>query len=169
MKTAAPIILSPEERSTLDAWVRGRSLPMRLVQRARIIRMAAEGMQSQEIARELGVSRPTVQLWRQRFLAFRLVGLEKWVLGQLPLKLSGGEQQRVAIARALINTPSIILADEPTGNLDAGLTKEVMDLLVKVNNMGTTVIVATHDTTLVAQYQKRVLPLYKGRLAQGCS
>jgi transposase len=77
MKSATPIILSPEERSTLDAWVRGRSLPWRLVQRARIIRLAAEGIPSQEIARELGVSRPTVQLWRQRFLAFRLVGLEK--------------------------------------------------------------------------------------------
>ena len=77
MKTAAPIILSQEERGTLDIWVRGRSLPSRLVQRARIIRMAAEGMQSQDIARGLGVTRPTVQLWRQRFLAFRLVGLEK--------------------------------------------------------------------------------------------
>jgi len=77
MKTAAPIILSPEEYSTLDTWVRGRSLPLRLVQRARIIRMAADGMQSQVIARDVGVSKPTVQLWRQRFLAFRLVGLQK--------------------------------------------------------------------------------------------
>ena len=77
MKTAASIILSAEERSTIDAWVRGRRLPLRLVQRARIVQMAADGMQSQEIARDLGVTRPTVQLWRQRFLAFRLVGLEK--------------------------------------------------------------------------------------------
>jgi transposase len=77
MKIAAPIILSPEENSTLDTWVRGRSLPLRLVQRARIIRMAADGVQSQVIARDLGVSKPTVQLWRQRFLAFRLVGLQK--------------------------------------------------------------------------------------------
>jgi transposase len=77
MKTAAPIILSPEESSTLDTWVRARSLPLRLVQRARIIRMAAAGMQGQVIARNLGISKPTVQLWRQRFLAFRLVGLEK--------------------------------------------------------------------------------------------
>jgi transposase len=77
MKTAASIILSPEEGSTLDTWVRARSLPLRLVQRARIVRMAADGMQSQEIARSLGISRPTVQLWRQRFLAFRLVGLQK--------------------------------------------------------------------------------------------
>ena len=77
MRTATPIVLSPEEDSTLNAWVRGRSLPMRLVQRARIIRMAAYGRQSQEIARDLDISRPTVQLWRQRFLAFRLMGLEK--------------------------------------------------------------------------------------------
>ncbi len=77
MKTAALIMLSPEERSTLDMWVRARTLPVRVVQRARIIRMAADGMQSQEIARRLGISRPTVQLWRQRFLALRLVGLQK--------------------------------------------------------------------------------------------
>ncbi len=77
MRTAARIILSPEEHSRLDAWVRARSLPLRVVQRARIIRMAADGMQSQEIARDLGIARPTVQLWRQRFLAFRLAGLER--------------------------------------------------------------------------------------------
>ena len=76
-RIAAPIILSPKERSTLDTWVRGRRLPVRLVQRAQIIQMAADGMQSQNIAKELGISRPTVQLWRQRFLALRLVGLEK--------------------------------------------------------------------------------------------
>ncbi|MDI6808241.1 MAG: helix-turn-helix domain-containing protein, partial [Candidatus Eisenbacteria bacterium] len=76
-RTAAPILLSPEERATLDGWARGRSLPLRLVERAKIIGMAAEGMQSQDIAHELGVSRPTVQLWRQRFLALRLEGLRK--------------------------------------------------------------------------------------------
>ena len=77
MKTATPIMLSSEEKCTLDTWVRGRSLPLRLVQRARIVRMAADGIQNQDIARCVGVSRPTVQLWRQRFLALRLVGLEK--------------------------------------------------------------------------------------------
>ena len=95
----------------------------------------------------------------------RVVGLDEWVLKQTPLKLSGGEQQRVAIARALINTPSIILADEPTGNLDPELTVEIMDLLEKVNNLGTTVVVATHDTSLVEKYQKRTIPLYKGKIA----
>jgi transposase len=77
MKTAMPIVLSPQEHSKVEAWARGRSIPLRLVQRARIIRMAADGMQNKDIARELDISRPTVQLWRQRFLAFRLAGIEK--------------------------------------------------------------------------------------------
>jgi transposase len=76
-KRAARIVLSPEEQQTLEAWGRSRTLPVRQVQRARIIQRAAQGDQSQVIARELGVSRPTVQLWRQRFLALRLAGLEK--------------------------------------------------------------------------------------------
>lgn len=76
-RTAPSIILSPKEHHTLDKWARGKSYPVRLVQRARIIRMAAGGMQNKDIARELDISRPTVQLWRQRFLAFRLTGIEK--------------------------------------------------------------------------------------------
>ncbi len=77
MRIAEPIILSPEESSILSTWAHGRSLPLRKVQRARIIRMAADGVLSQDIAQRLHVSRPTVQLWRQRFLALRLPGLEK--------------------------------------------------------------------------------------------
>jgi transposase len=77
MRTAPPIVLVPEERSTLAAWARGRSLPLRLVQRAQIIMMAADGIPNQDIARRLDISRPTVQLWRERFLALRLAGLEK--------------------------------------------------------------------------------------------
>src|SRR3970282_2101620 len=76
-RRANPIVLSAQERSIWDTWGRGRILPVRLVQRAQIIRMAADGVLSQDIARNLGVSRPTVQLWRQRFLALRLPGLEK--------------------------------------------------------------------------------------------
>jgi transposase len=76
-RTAAAIELSEEEQSVLGGWARGRSLPMRLVQRARIVRLAAAGVPSQDIARRLRVSRPTVQLWRERFLALRLAGLEK--------------------------------------------------------------------------------------------
>ena len=76
-RRAEAIVLSREERETLEAWARGRSLPLRLVQRARIVQMAAAGVPSQDIARDLRISRPTVQLWRQRFLALRLPGLEK--------------------------------------------------------------------------------------------
>jgi transposase len=77
MKIAEPIFLSAQERVTLDAWAAARSLPFRLVQRARIIKIAADGVLNQDIAKQLHVSRPTVQLWRQRFLALRLPGLEK--------------------------------------------------------------------------------------------
>ncbi|MGH7815510.1 MAG: helix-turn-helix domain-containing protein [Candidatus Binataceae bacterium] len=76
-RTAEAIGLSPEEGQVLAGWARGRSLPLRLVQRARIIQLAAGGMASQDIARGLKISRPTVQLWRQRFLALRLAGLEQ--------------------------------------------------------------------------------------------
>ena len=76
-RTAAPIILTPPETEILAAWARSRTMPARVVERAQIIQMAARGTQSQEIARVLGVSRPTVQLWRQRFLGLRVAGLEK--------------------------------------------------------------------------------------------
>jgi transposase len=77
MRTAERIQLSPEERLTLETWERGRSLPLRLVQRAKIIRLAADGIRNQDVAQAIGVSCPTVHLWRRRFLALRLPGLEK--------------------------------------------------------------------------------------------
>ena len=83
-----------------------------------------------------------------------------------PLSLSGGEQQRVAIARALVNEPEILLADEPTGNLDAELTIEVMDLIAGASTRGTTVIVATHDLSLIERYGKRTIRLEAGRIAE---
>jgi transposase len=76
-RIASPVVLTQEERVTVDSWARSRSLPLRLVQRARIVQMAADGRENQQIARTLGVSRPTVQLWRQRFLALRSDGLKK--------------------------------------------------------------------------------------------
>ena len=80
----------------------------------------------------------------------------------MPNQLSGGEQQRVAIARALINKPSVILADEPTGNLDEKNSEEIMKLLYEINSLGTTVIVITHSRDIVASSGKRVISMNKG-------
>ena len=81
-----------------------------------------------------------------------------------PTELSGGEQQRVAIARALVNNPDTIIADEPTGNLDPERSLELMDLLVRINALGTTVVVVTHEKELVNRFGKRVVTLEKGRV-----
>ncbi|MGI5861827.1 MAG: cell division ATP-binding protein FtsE [Myxococcales bacterium] len=83
-----------------------------------------------------------------------------------PPKLSGGEQQRVAIARALVNAPAILLADEPTGNLDPKLTIEIMDLLRDFSARGTTVVIATHDNSLIERYQTRTISLKEGRIVE---
>lgn len=81
-----------------------------------------------------------------------------------PLSLSGGEQQRVAIARALVKEPAIILADEPTGNLDPALSTETIELFREVNNKGTTVVIATHDKGIIERYGRRTILLENGRL-----
>lgn len=81
-----------------------------------------------------------------------------------PSQLSGGEQQRVSIARALVHQPGLLIADEPTGNLDPTLSQEIMDLLTKVNSQGTTVFVATHDHSLVHRRARRVIELENGRI-----
>jgi cell division transport system ATP-binding protein len=81
-----------------------------------------------------------------------------------PRTLSGGEQQRVAIARALVNDPPLLLADEPTGNLDPGLALDIMDIIADAHARGTTVLVATHDPTLIERYPHRQLTLDQGRL-----
>jgi cell division transport system ATP-binding protein len=93
----------------------------------------------------------------------RLVGLDHKER-KFPLALSGGEQQRAAVARALVNEPALLLADEPTGNLDPDRTVEVMDLLHASNARGTTVVVATHDRSLLDRYKKRVIALDSGRV-----
>jgi len=92
-----------------------------------------------------------------------LSGKEK----QFPITLSGGEQQRVGIARAVVNRPALLLADEPTGNLDPDLSREVMNLFEQFNQVGVTVLVATHDLDLVARMKKKQLKLNEGRLEVG--
>ncbi len=92
-----------------------------------------------------------------------IVGLgEK--MGKFPHELSGGEQQKVAMARALIHKPLVIVADEPTGNLDPIASKEIVELLLKINNLGTTVILASHDKDIVNKAAKRVIVLEKGKI-----
>lgn len=103
------------------------------------------------------------EIRRQVPLALGLVGLSKKAKAY-PNQLSGGEQQRVALARALVNNPSVLIADEPTGNLDPKTSWEIMQLLEEINQRGTTVIVATHEKDIVDAMKKRVLILEHGEL-----
>jgi cell division transport system ATP-binding protein len=111
-------------------------------------------------AQVVGVPRREAQIKAVRLL--RELGLEK--SQAKPLMLSAGEQQRVAIARALINEPRLILADEPTGNLDPVLAEEIMRIFVKLHEAGTTLIVASHNLDLIKRYGSRILSLRQGRL-----
>lgn len=102
---------------------------------------------------------------RMAYRALRRVGLGH-LLSAFPRQLSGGEQQRVAIARALIGQPDILIADEPTGNLDPELSLEILNLLHEVHLRGTTLVIATHDRGLYGRLDHRVLTLDRGRLVQ---
>ncbi len=93
----------------------------------------------------------------------KIVGLHDKT-GKFPDQLSGGEQQRVVIARALVHRPKILLADEPTGNLDTITANEIIDLLLKINQLGTTVVMVTHNPDIVNRLQKRVITVEKGKL-----
>jgi cell division transport system ATP-binding protein len=108
---------------------------------------------------------PRKQIRRRVERVLDMVGLERYARS-LPHWLSGGEQQRVAIARALVNTPAILLADEPTGNLDPDLSVDIMQMLLDVQQRGTTVVVATHDRALMDRFGKRVILLNKGFLIE---
>jgi cell division transport system ATP-binding protein len=111
------------------------------------------------------LGRPPREVRSKVFAMLRRVGLHHR-RHDLPAALSGGEQQRVALARALVNEPAILLADEPTGNLDAELTIEIMDLVAAAAARGTTVLVATHDQALIRRYARRTLRLEGGRLIE---
>jgi cell division transport system ATP-binding protein len=118
------------------------------------------------VLKMLGVS--AAEQKRRAFLALKAVGLHQR-MHAYPLQLSGGEQQRVAIARALINEPMLLLADEPTGNLDPEMAEEIMALFSEVNARGTTVLVATHDREMIQRMGKRVIALERGRVVENPS
>ena len=107
------------------------------------------------------LGQPVEQQRRATYQVLKWVGLQHR-LNALPEELSGGEQQRVAIARALVNEPHIVLADEPTGNLDPDLSLEIMNLFRDMNARGTTVLVATHDRELIKWVGRRVIQLEQG-------
>jgi cell division transport system ATP-binding protein len=115
------------------------------------------------VPRALGM--PITQQQRRTFQVLKWVGLQHR-MNAVPLELSGGEQQRIAIARSLVNDPIVILADEPTGNLDPDLSLEIMNLFREINARGTTVIVATHDRELIRRVGRRALTLDHGRIVE---
>ena len=114
------------------------------------------------------IGEPTSHIKRKVPQMLSMVGLAA-KYRSYPKQLSGGEQQRVAIARALINKPSILLADEPTGNLDTNNAWEIMKLLEAINERGTTVIVVTHNMEIVKVMKKRVITIKKGVVVSDCS
>ncbi len=116
------------------------------------------------VMRVLGT--PLAVQQRKTFQVLKWVGLQHR-MNAYPEELSGGEQQRIAIARALVNDPVLILADEPTGNLDPDLSLEIMNLFREINARGTTVVVATHDRELIRRVGRRTLALDHGRVVDG--
>lgn len=108
---------------------------------------------------------PTSEVKRKVLKALDLVGL-KSKTKSYPNQLSGGEQQRVAIARAIVNSPKLLICDEPTGNLDPDTSLEVMKVIEKINDLGTTVVMATHDREMVNKMKKRVVLLDNGKLVK---
>lgn len=97
-----------------------------------------------------------------------LVGLQK-KMRAYPAQLSGGEQQRVGLARALVNNPNMIIADEPTGNIDPELSFEIVDLLSEINRRGTTILMVTHEHDLVRQFHRRVIEIHGGQIVADTS
>jgi cell division transport system ATP-binding protein len=149
--------LSPSEIPTLRRKVGivfqdFRLLPKKTVFDNVSLPLLVQGLSNGEIRRKVGEALKAVGLDHRR--------------DQLPPALSTGEQQRVCIARAIVNGPIVLLADEPTGNLDPDLTREIIELFKLINARGTTVMVATHDPQVMTQVNRRVIALAEGRLVQ---
>ena len=106
---------------------------------------------------------PKSEIYEKTLKVLDLVGL-KGKAKNYPSELSGGEQQRVAIARAIVNSPKLLICDEPTGNLDAVTSMEIMNVLEEINKLGTTIIMVTHDTDIVDKLKKRTIQLDSGRV-----
>jgi cell division transport system ATP-binding protein len=149
--------LSPSEVQTYRRTVGFVFQDFRLIPRFTVFQNVAFVM------RVLGVELAARQ--RKTFQVLKWVGLQHR-MNSYPEELSGGEQQRVAIARALVNDPQIILADEPTGNLDPDLALDVMTLFRDINARGTTVLVATHDREMIRHVGRRAITLEHGRLVE---
>ncbi|HHY98074.1 MAG TPA: cell division ATP-binding protein FtsE [Firmicutes bacterium] len=111
------------------------------------------------------MERPNYEIWKRVSDVLRLVGLQDKAK-VLPQNLSGGEQQRVSIARAIVKRPDILLADEPTGNLDIDTSFGIMELLEEINRNGTTVIMATHNKAIVDRMKRRVVEIDHGRIVR---
>ena len=129
-----------------------RLLPKKTVFDNVSLPLLVQGQSNGEIRRKVGEALKSVGLDHRR--------------DQMPPALSTGEQQRVCIARAIVNGPVVLLADEPTGNLDPDLTREIIDVFKLINARGTTVMVATHDPQVMAQVNRRVIALSDGRLVE---
>ena len=112
------------------------------------------------------VGLPSREQRRRTYHVLEMLGLNHR-LHNLPEQISGGEQQRVAIARALVNRPLILLADEPTGNLDPELSREIISLFKDINSHGTTVLIATHDREMIRKIGRRVVAIEHGRIVPG--
>ena len=147
--------------------ISGRQIPLMrrtlgvIVQDFRLIDQKTVYENLEFVMRAVGASPKAI---RERIsYVLDLVGLQRKAKSY-PTELSGGEQQRVAIARALVNNPNTIIADEPTGNLDPDRSLELMSLLVKINQLGTTVVVVTHEKDLVNRFGKRVITIESGHV-----
>ncbi len=171
------LVLREERPTTGQVWVAGKDLGRlsnwKIPQLRRQIgtvfqdfRLLPNKTVAENVAFALEViGKPSSQIKKVVPEVLEVVGLEGKE-GRRPDELSGGEQQRVAIARAFVNRPMLLIADEPTGNLDPGTSIGIMKLLDRINRLGTTVVMSTHDATIVDQMRRRVIELEGGHLVR---